>query len=102
MDLFSIQDYFYGRDEELKIGTVAVNLECLVTHYIVTNMESRFPAMLVLWLGREFHRGKYGMTGSSQAWTFDPGDEMWDLKNAGIFSISLLEAEIRIYPDDSM
>ncbi|GBM73183.1 hypothetical protein AVEN_30065-1 [Araneus ventricosus] len=28
---------------------------------IVTNMESRFPAMLVLWLGREFYRGKYGI-----------------------------------------
>ncbi|GBO03485.1 hypothetical protein AVEN_67647-1 [Araneus ventricosus] len=39
----------------------------------------------------------YGMTGSSQAWTPDLGDkfgdfgdEMWYLKNAGIFSISLL------------
>ncbi|GBM56253.1 hypothetical protein AVEN_101535-1 [Araneus ventricosus] len=27
---------------------------------IVTNMESRFPAMLVLWLGREFYRGSLG------------------------------------------
>ncbi|GBM19562.1 hypothetical protein AVEN_365-1 [Araneus ventricosus] len=32
----------------------------------------------------------------------DFGDEMWDLKSTGIFLISLLEAEIWIYPDDSM
>ncbi|GBO29395.1 hypothetical protein AVEN_235028-1 [Araneus ventricosus] len=77
---------------------------------IVTNMESRFAAMLVLWLGREFYRVKYGMTGSGQAWTPDLGekpgdhfdDEMWDLKSTGIFLISLLGAKIRIYPDDSM
>ncbi|GBN22147.1 hypothetical protein AVEN_61088-1 [Araneus ventricosus] len=30
------------------------------------------------------------------------GDEMWDLKSTGNFLISLLEAEIRIYPDDSV
>ncbi|GBN38889.1 hypothetical protein AVEN_196720-1 [Araneus ventricosus] len=30
-------------------------------------MESRVPAMLVLWLEREFYIGKYGETGSSQA-----------------------------------
>ncbi|GBN16093.1 hypothetical protein AVEN_176083-1 [Araneus ventricosus] len=71
--------------------------------HIVKNMESSFPAMLVLWWGREFYRGKYGMTGSSQAWTPDLGDkfgdfgdEMWDLKGAGIFSISLLGEEIRL------
>ncbi|GBN19678.1 hypothetical protein AVEN_41582-1 [Araneus ventricosus] len=44
--------------------------------YIVTNMESRFPTILVLWLGREFYRGKYGMTGSSQAWTLDHSDKL--------------------------
>ncbi|GBM81792.1 hypothetical protein AVEN_151772-1 [Araneus ventricosus] len=81
--------------------------------YSVTNMESLFLAMLVLWLGREFYRGKYGMTGSWQAWTPDPGDhlgdkfgdEIWDLKGAEIFSISLLGAEIRLNVlelDDSM
>ncbi|GBN86420.1 hypothetical protein AVEN_72688-1 [Araneus ventricosus] len=76
----------------------------------VTNMGSRFPAMLVLWLGRDFHRGKYEVTGSSQAWTHDLddkfgdfGDEIWDLKGAGIFSISLLGEEIRLNVlDDSM
>ncbi|GBO28343.1 hypothetical protein AVEN_30396-1 [Araneus ventricosus] len=51
--------------------------------------------------GREFYRGRYGMTGSSQTWAPDLGDEMWDLKNAGTFSISLLGTEIRIYPDDT-
>ncbi|GBM93673.1 hypothetical protein AVEN_42602-1 [Araneus ventricosus] len=69
----------------------------------VTNMESRFPAMRVLWLGREFYRGKYEMTGSSHVWTPDLGDhlsdkigdEIWDLKGAGIFSISLLGEKIR-------
>ncbi|GBL90074.1 hypothetical protein AVEN_135440-1 [Araneus ventricosus] len=66
-------------------------------------MESRFPAMCVLWLGREFHRGKYEMTDSSHIWTPDLGDkfgdfgdEIWDLKGAGIFSISLLAEEIRL------
>ncbi|GBN96505.1 hypothetical protein AVEN_64507-1 [Araneus ventricosus] len=29
-------------------------------------------------------------------------DEMWDLKSTGIFLISPLGTEIRIYPDDSM
>ncbi|GBN11711.1 hypothetical protein AVEN_62480-1 [Araneus ventricosus] len=54
-------------------------------------MESRFPAMFVLWLRREFYRGKYGMTGSSHVWTPDLGarlgetfgdfvDEIWDFK----------------------
>ncbi|GBO46208.1 hypothetical protein AVEN_255633-1 [Araneus ventricosus] len=62
-------------------------------------MESRFPAMRVLWLGREFYRGKYEMTDSSPVWTPDLGDkfsdEIWDLKGAGIFSISLLGEKIR-------
>ncbi|GBN75676.1 hypothetical protein AVEN_26696-1 [Araneus ventricosus] len=41
-------------------------------------MESCFPAMLVLWLGREFYRGKYGMTASSQAWIPVLGDKLGD------------------------
>ncbi|GBM32265.1 hypothetical protein AVEN_275033-1 [Araneus ventricosus] len=68
-------------------------------HYTVTNMESCFPAMRVLWLGREFYRGKHEMTDSSHVWTPDLGDfgdEIWDLKGAGIFSISLLAEEIRL------
>ncbi|GBL97586.1 hypothetical protein AVEN_49105-1 [Araneus ventricosus] len=82
--------------------------------HIITNMESCFPAKLVMWLGREFYRGKYGVTGSSQAWILDLGDklrdplgkkfgdEIWDLKGAGIFSIPLLGEEIRLYIlDDS-
>ncbi|GBN55747.1 hypothetical protein AVEN_26654-1 [Araneus ventricosus] len=70
---------------------------------IITNMGSRFPAMLVLWLGREFYRSKYEMTDSSHVWIPDLGDklgdfgdEIWDLKGAGIFSISLLVGEIRL------
>ncbi|GBM22825.1 hypothetical protein AVEN_226491-1 [Araneus ventricosus] len=66
--------------------------------------------MLVLWLGRESYWGYvWECQGNG---VMDPdlgdelgdhfGDEMWDPKNAGIFSISLLGAEIRIYPDDSM
>ncbi|GBN75869.1 hypothetical protein AVEN_77893-1 [Araneus ventricosus] len=69
----------------------------------VTNMESRFPAMLVLWLGREFYRGKYGMTVSSQTWTPDLGDHFGNLgdklmipENATSFSISLLGKKIRL------
>ncbi|GBN96506.1 hypothetical protein AVEN_64508-1 [Araneus ventricosus] len=35
------------------------------------------------------------MTDSSQVWTPDFGDEIWDLKGAGIFSISVLGENIR-------
>ncbi|GBN79452.1 hypothetical protein AVEN_124740-1 [Araneus ventricosus] len=59
-------------------------------------MESRFPAMLVLWLGREFYRGMYGNSGETEPLTPDLGDkfgdEMWDLKTTGIFLISPLGA----------
>ncbi|GBL95304.1 hypothetical protein AVEN_37753-1 [Araneus ventricosus] len=63
---------------------------------IVTNMESRFPAMLVLWFGREFYRGKYGMIGSIQVWTPDLGDKSMIPENATLFSISLLGKKIRL------
>ncbi|GBM98533.1 hypothetical protein AVEN_271089-1 [Araneus ventricosus] len=78
---------------------------------IVTNMESRFPAMEVLWLGREFYRDKYEMTENSHIWTPDLGDkrgdhlgnkfdnfgdEIWDLKGAGIFSILLIGEKIHL------
>ncbi|GBL85974.1 hypothetical protein AVEN_89040-1 [Araneus ventricosus] len=73
-------------------------------------MESRLPAMWALWLGRVFYRGKYEMRGSSHVWTPDLddklgdfGDEIWDFKGAGIFSISLLAEEIRLNVlEDSM
>ncbi|GBM75021.1 hypothetical protein AVEN_211602-1 [Araneus ventricosus] len=61
----------------------------------------RFPATLVLWLGREFYRGKSGITGSDQVLTLDRGDKFGDFgykskipENAIIFSISLLGEEI--------
>ncbi|GBM59709.1 hypothetical protein AVEN_204729-1 [Araneus ventricosus] len=78
-----------------------------ILQYIVANMESRFPSTRVLWLGREFYRGKYEMIDSSHVWTPDLGDkfgdEIWDLKGAGIFSISLLAEEIRFNVlEDSM
>ncbi|GBM49499.1 hypothetical protein AVEN_107459-1 [Araneus ventricosus] len=77
---------------------------------IVTNMESRFPAMRVVRLGRDFYRGKYGMTSSSHVWSPDLGDKLgdfedliWDLKSFGIFSTALLAEEIRLNVlDDSM
>ncbi|GBM33909.1 hypothetical protein AVEN_74647-1 [Araneus ventricosus] len=81
-------------------------------------MESPFPAIRVLWLGREFYRDKYEMTDSSHIWIPDLGDklgdhlgdkfgnfgdEIWDLKGAEIFSISLLAEEIRLNVlEDSM
>ncbi|GBN32307.1 hypothetical protein AVEN_262733-1 [Araneus ventricosus] len=85
-------------------------LEHLGREYIVTNVKCRFPAMSVLWLGREFCRGMLGNAGEIERSTPDLGDklsdhfddEMWDLKSAQIFLISLLRAEIRIYRDDSM
>ncbi|GBN14593.1 hypothetical protein AVEN_213789-1, partial [Araneus ventricosus] len=39
-------------------------------------MENRFPAMRVLWLGREFCRDKYGIAGSSHVWFPDLGDKL--------------------------
>ncbi|GBO23017.1 hypothetical protein AVEN_167194-1, partial [Araneus ventricosus] len=67
-------------------------------------MVSSFPAMLVLWLRREFYRGKYGMTDSSQAWTPDPGNKLGDHfgdesmipENATHFLISPLGKKIRL------
>ncbi|GBM89451.1 hypothetical protein AVEN_133600-1 [Araneus ventricosus] len=66
-------------------------------------MESRFPAMSISWLGREFYRDKYGMASSSHVCFPDlgdhlgdkVGDEIWNLKGAGIFSIFLLGEKIR-------
>ncbi|GBO38951.1 hypothetical protein AVEN_73504-1 [Araneus ventricosus] len=63
---------------------------------IVTNMGNRFPAMLVLLLGKEFYRGKYGMTGSSQDWSPDLGDKSMIPENASLFSIFLLGKKIRL------
>ncbi|GBM55918.1 hypothetical protein AVEN_55856-1 [Araneus ventricosus] len=40
-------------------------LTLLEDNYSVTNMESRFPAMRVLWLGREFHKVKHGVTSAT-------------------------------------
>ncbi|GBM56708.1 hypothetical protein AVEN_224756-1 [Araneus ventricosus] len=64
----------------------------------VTNMDSSFPAMLVLRLGKEFYRGIYGNVRRMESSTSDLGDkpgdrlgnEMWDLKSTGIFLISPL------------
>ncbi|GBL93347.1 hypothetical protein AVEN_219473-1 [Araneus ventricosus] len=91
----------------LHIGNLPTKGEKCELNIIVTNMESRFPAVRVLWLGREFYRGKYEMTDSSHVWTPDIGDkfgdEIWDLKGAGIFSTSLLAEEIRLNVlEDSM
>ncbi|GBM57818.1 hypothetical protein AVEN_22072-1 [Araneus ventricosus] len=85
-------------------------MKSVLSIYIITNMESLFPAMRVLWLGRGFYRDKYEMTDNSHVWTPDLGDkfrdfgdEIWDLKGAGIASISLLAEEIRLNVlDDSM
>ncbi|GBL97542.1 hypothetical protein AVEN_162993-1 [Araneus ventricosus] len=44
----------------------------------VTNMESRFPAKLVLWLGREFYKVKHGVTGSCCSGIPDLGNELGD------------------------
>ncbi|GBN97897.1 hypothetical protein AVEN_171223-1 [Araneus ventricosus] len=52
--------------------------QCFKIANIVTNMESRFPEMLVLWLGREFYKVKHGVTGSDCSWNPDPGDELGD------------------------
>ncbi|GBM67508.1 hypothetical protein AVEN_204529-1 [Araneus ventricosus] len=68
-------------------------------------MESRFPAKLVLWLGRDFYSGMYGNAREMESWTPEHGNhfddfgyEMWDLKSTGIFLILLLGAYILINP----
>ncbi|GBN57209.1 hypothetical protein AVEN_222258-1 [Araneus ventricosus] len=59
----------------------------------VKNTDSRFPAMLVLWLGRKFYWGKHGLTGSGHSGTPGLGDHFGDKsmipENATLFSISL-------------
>ncbi|GBO03703.1 hypothetical protein AVEN_39836-1 [Araneus ventricosus] len=42
-------------------------------------MGSRFPATLVLWLGREFYKVKHGLTGSDCSWIPYLGDNFVDL-----------------------
>ncbi|GBN16203.1 hypothetical protein AVEN_260874-1 [Araneus ventricosus] len=77
-------------------GIVTLNI-------IVTNMESRFPAMLALWLGREFDNVMHGVTGSGYSGIPDFGDKLGDLgdksmisENTTLFSISLLVKGIRL------
>ncbi|GBM74911.1 hypothetical protein AVEN_67641-1 [Araneus ventricosus] len=70
----------------------------LTTLDSVTNMESCFPAMLFLWLEREFSRGNHGVTGSGHSGTLDLGDlgdKSMIPENATLFSISLLGKKIR-------
>ncbi|GBO03399.1 hypothetical protein AVEN_176479-1 [Araneus ventricosus] len=43
---------------------------------IVKNMECRFPAMLVLLLGREFYRGMYGNSGGMEPSTLDLSEKL--------------------------
>ncbi|GBO23064.1 hypothetical protein AVEN_169000-1 [Araneus ventricosus] len=61
-------------------------------------MESRFPAMRVLWLGREFYRDKYGMASSSHVWFPDLGDKFGDFRRLNMGSQrcwNLLDISIR-------
>ncbi|GBM34855.1 hypothetical protein AVEN_208052-1 [Araneus ventricosus] len=65
------------------------------------------PSNVSLMVGREFYRDKYGMTSSNHVWFPDLGnhlgDEIWDLKGAGIFSIFPLGEKIRLNVlEDSM
>ncbi|GBN25552.1 hypothetical protein AVEN_22466-1 [Araneus ventricosus] len=57
-------------------------------------MESRFPAMLVLWLGRELCKVKHEVMGSVHSWTPNLGEKSMIPENATLFSISLLGKEI--------
>ncbi|GBO41464.1 hypothetical protein AVEN_118480-1 [Araneus ventricosus] len=41
-------------------------------------MESHFPAMLVLWLGREFYRYMYGNAAEMEPATSNVGDKLGD------------------------
>ncbi|GBN76563.1 hypothetical protein AVEN_158758-1 [Araneus ventricosus] len=58
-------------------------------------MESRFPAIWVLWLGREFHRGKFEMTDSSPVWTPDLGDHLGDLVQSSHLAFTVSRREFR-------
>ncbi|GBM72842.1 hypothetical protein AVEN_17891-1 [Araneus ventricosus] len=51
-----------------------LNVHPALLKSIITNMESRFPAMLVVWLGREFYRRMYGNARGMESSTHDLGD----------------------------
>ncbi|GBN10171.1 hypothetical protein AVEN_253399-1 [Araneus ventricosus] len=55
------KDMFGWRTSRGKWSTFA--LQCM---HNVTNIESRFKAMLVLWLGRELYRNMYGNAGEME------------------------------------
>ncbi|GBN64808.1 hypothetical protein AVEN_180867-1 [Araneus ventricosus] len=48
-------------------GISHVSPQLIANHciHIVTSMESRFSAMRVLWLGREFYKVKHGVTSAT-------------------------------------
>ncbi|GBN54206.1 hypothetical protein AVEN_34947-1 [Araneus ventricosus] len=70
-------------------------------HRIVTNME-RLVSLMVGKRILQWYVCEYRKNGAIDPDLGDFGDEMWDLKSTGIFLISLMGTEIRIYPDDSM
>ncbi|GBM60763.1 hypothetical protein AVEN_233829-1 [Araneus ventricosus] len=77
-------DLVFGAGDCLKFfSAISKYLSVLI---IVTNMESRFPAMSLM-VGKRGLQGKYGMTDSSPVGplTRDKFDEIWDLKGDGIF-----------------
>ncbi|GBM24117.1 hypothetical protein AVEN_16033-1 [Araneus ventricosus] len=79
-----------------------MNRDCDDTTYCYKH-EKSLPSNLSLMVGKRVLQGKYEMTDSSHVWTPDLGDEIWGLKGAGIFSISLLVEEIRLtVQEDSM
>ncbi|GBO39755.1 hypothetical protein AVEN_119646-1 [Araneus ventricosus] len=54
--LWSYHDFRRSSNAEVELGAGVI---------IVTVMESRFPAMQVLWLGREFYKVKHGVTSAT-------------------------------------
>ncbi|GBN22574.1 hypothetical protein AVEN_56247-1 [Araneus ventricosus] len=79
--LFTLIGYFHTELPSIVVCNETAGTSVFEEESSVTNIESRFPTMLVLWLRREFYRGKYEMTGRSQACTPDLRDKLDNFGN---------------------
>ncbi|GBN95389.1 hypothetical protein AVEN_241687-1 [Araneus ventricosus] len=84
-------------NEEFTKLVLTHRIDDKIKEYIVPNMESRFPAMFVLWLGREFYKVKHGVTYFGRPGIPDLGDHFGNIGDketipeiAILFSVSLL------------
>ncbi|GBL81418.1 hypothetical protein AVEN_107692-1 [Araneus ventricosus] len=97
--------YLTGRLYVLMCVRQLVFIASPFSQCIVTNMEGRFPTVLVLWLGGQFYRSMYGnaeeMEPSTPTLATLP-TKCGISKVLEFSSYLYYVAEIRIYPDESM